>query len=171
VFDLETYYRATKYGVARHLNCGLQEAQRRIDEAWGLFPGLYDWEQRVIYEAKKDGYITTLMGRRIKIDELDSPNSWKREAAERRCMNNLAQASLQECTKAAMIGIHKAGINILLQVYDDILIESLEQTISSDMETMIEIMENITLDSGTSTITLSIPMKVDSGIGYDWSQC
>lgn len=163
VFDLETYYRVTKYGVARHLNCGLQEAQRRIDEAWNLFPGLYDWEQRVIYDAKKNGFITTLKGRRIRIDELDSPNSWKREAAERRCMNNLAQASLQECTKAAMIGIHKAGINILLQVYDDLLIESPEDAISADIEIMIDIMESIT--------TLSIPMKVDSGIGYDWSEC
>lgn len=162
VFDLETYYRATKYGVARHLNCSLNEAQKLIDEAWQLFPTLYDWEQKVIYEAKRLGFITTLMGRRIKIENLDSNNEWIRTAAERQCMNNLAQASLQECMKAAMIQIHKSGIDILVQVYDEILFESPEECIASDLE--------IVKGHMTNTTQLSIPLTVDSGIGPNWAE-
>ncbi len=163
VFDLETYYRATKYGVARHLNCGLSEAQTRIDEAWNLFPTLHDWEEKTIYEAKKDGYITTLMGRRIKIEGLDSQNSWIREAAERQAMNNIAQGSLQEITKKALIEISKCRIDLLLEVYDDVLFESPEECVSSDMEIVVDKMEH--------TCILSIPMIVDGGISNNWAEC
>ena len=162
IFDLETYYRATKFGVARTLNCSLTEAQKWIDAAWNLFPGLWDWEQKVIYEAKKNGYITTLMGRRIRIEGLDNPNEWRRSEAERQVMNNLAQGSLQECTKIAMIEIDKAGIEILVQVYDDLLIESYEHNISHDIQIVVDKMQNST--------KLCIPMIADSKSGYSWGE-
>ncbi len=164
VFDLETYYGATKYGVDRHLGCGLDQAQKYIDMAWGLFPVLRRWRDRTLWEAKKNGYITTLLGRRIKIDGLDSPNSWKRESAERQTMNNLCQASAREVMAKGMLKVSQdkrlsPTFGLLIQIYDSLVFETADK---ADMDYVVEDMQ--------SAVKLSVPLKADLKIGKNWGE-
>lgn len=163
ILNLSVGYRATFKSVSQQLKCGYDSAQREIDKWWDMFPQLHDWQQALIYDAKKKGYCTTLMGRRIKVDDLSNPNQWRREGAERQLINNIAQGSAAEVMKKAMIAVHKEGIDILVQVYDALLFETMEEAMSSDVEIVVEKMIN--------TTKLLIPLTVDSGIGKNWSEC
>lgn len=161
VLNLSVGYRATFKSVSQQLKCSDQTAQDEIDKWWGLFPELYDWQQKLIYESKRTGYCTTLMGRRIKIEGLNEYNKWKREAAERQLINNIAQASATEVMKKAMIEIDEAGINILVQVYDELLFEEKEEDIENAMQIVVNLMENC--------VKLDVPLTVDGGIGRTWT--
>lgn len=164
VFDLETYYRATKYGVARTLKCTQDKAQKYIDMAWNLFPELRRWEEKIIFDAKRSGFITTLLGRRIKIDNLDSANNWKREAAERQVMNNIAQGSAAEVMKLGMLKVFNdkrmhPQFGLLIQVYDQLVAESPDM--ENDLKYMKEDMEK--------AIELSIPLICEAKSGENWA--
>jgi DNA polymerase-1 len=163
ILNLSVGYRATYKSVSQQLHCSWSEAQATINEWWLLFPGLYDWENRLIYESKKSGYCTTLIGRRIRIDELNSNNEWRREGAERQLINNITQGSAAEVMKAAMIEVDKAGIDILVQVYDSLLIESPKDRIEDEILTTTNLMEN--------TTKLDVPLTVTAKIGPNWGEC
>jgi DNA polymerase-1 len=164
VFDLETYYRATKYGVARTLKCDLAKAQQYIDRAWELFPSLRRWEDQKIWESKRSGYVETLLGRRIKIENLNSPNVWEREKAERQLMNNLIQGSAVEIIKKAMITIQNTSFSpsfgLLVQVYDSILAESYDM--DSDILILKQCMENC--------YKLQVPLVSEFKRGFSWGE-
>lgn len=161
VLNLSVGYRATFKSVSQQLKCSDQEAQKQIDAWWGAFPQLKAWQTKLIWQAKRDGYCTTLMGRRIKVDGLDEYNKWKREAAERQLINNIAQASATEVMKKAMVEVYNQGITILVQVYDSLLIEEEEQHIQECVERTKQIM--------IQTTKLDVPLTVDSGIGTSWA--
>ena len=164
VFDLETYYGATEYGVAKTLSCTEAEAKEKIEQAWQLFPGLRRWRDKILYNARKSGYVETLYGRRIKFDNLDSPISWKREAAERRVMNNVTQGSASEIIKLGMINVSHdkrfhPQFGLLLQVYDQLVAES--PTMKQDMYYMVEDMQ--------MEGRFEIPLVVDYKMGANWA--
>lgn len=163
VLNLSVGYRATFKSVSQQLKCGERAAQQEIDRWWAMFPGLYDWQQNLIYNAKKTGYFETLLGRRIKVEDLNHGNKFRREGAERQLINNIAQGSAAEVMQVAMIEVDKAGIDILVQVYDELLFESPEQSISGDLE--------IVVDKMTNAIKLDVPLTVDGNIGQNWSEC
>lgn len=163
VLNLSVGYRATYRSVSQQLRCSYDTAQKEIDKWWSAFPDLHDWQQKLIYQAKKDGYCTTLYGRRIKIDDLNNPNEYRREGAERQLINNIVQGSAAEIMKLSMVEVYKAGIDILVQVYDELLFESLENNISSEIE--------IVIDKMKSTVKLDIPLEVSGGVGYTWESC
>lgn len=164
VFDLETYYRATKWGVARHLGCDLDTAQKEINRAWELFPTLRAWEEKLIWESKRSGYCTTLFGRRIKIEDLNDGRPWVREKAERQLMNNIAQASAAEVMKFGMVRVFNdkrihpmAGL--LIQVYDALTGETPD--IGNDEPYIKEGMEK--------AVNIGIPLTVDFKYGPNWA--
>lgn len=164
VFDLETYYGATEYGVDRHLKCGLEQAKAYIKMAWDLFPTLRRWRDKTLWDAKRNGYITTLLGRRIKIDNLDSGNSWKREAAERQTMNNLCQASAREVMALGMLKVSKDSrfnptFGLLVQIYDSLVAETPN---SQNFNYLVEDME--------TAIRLDVPLKADLKVGSNWGE-
>jgi len=166
VLNLSVGYRATYKSVSSQLKCSETEAQAQIDAWWAMFPGLRRWQDKLIWESKRSGYFTTLLGRRIKVDGLDSNNKWKREAAERQLINNIAQASAREVMVKAMIRINRdlgfsPSFGLLVQIYDELLFES--QSIENDMPLVIDNMVN--------AVKLDVPLTVDGKIGDNWSQC
>lgn len=167
VLNLSVGYRATKYSAQRQLGGTLDEAQKEIDKWWNLFPGLRRWEEQIIHSAKRSGFCTTLMGRRIKVDNLTDPNPYKREAAERQLINNITQGSAAEIMKLAMIKIHgmkdvfHPSFGILVQVYDELLFESPRAEV--DLLNVKWAMEN--------AIKLDVPLTVDGKIGRNWEEC
>lgn len=163
VLNLSVGYRATFKSVAQQLKCSDQEAQQQIDAWWSMFPGLKAWQTRFIWQVKKDGFFTTLLGRRIKVDNLNEYNKWKREAAERQLINNIAQASATEVMKMAMVQVHKAGVSILVQVYDSLLVEDKAEEIEDTVQHVASLMRN--------AVKLDVPLTVDTGIGNNWAAC
>ncbi len=176
VFDLETYYRATAFGVSDTLKCSQEEAQKEIDKAWALFPRLKRWEEDLIYTAKRNGYVTTLFGRRIKVDNLDNTEFfvnkktgqkvfWKRNAAERQMMNNIGQGSAAEIMKFGMIKLYNRTdlsptSGVMIQVYDALTGETPD--IARDMPIVKECMEK--------AVALDIPLTVDFKVGKNWAE-
>jgi DNA polymerase-1 len=164
VFDLETYYFATKYGVAHTLKCSEEQAQKEIEKAWNLFPGLRVWAEKLTWETKRKGYIETLFGRRIKIDRLDSPIEWQRNSAKRQMMNNMAQASAGEVIKKGMIRIandsrFSRSFGLMIQIYDALAGET--ENLENDKLLIIEGMEK--------AVDLGIPLRVDFKSGPNWA--
>jgi DNA polymerase-1 len=163
VLNLSVGYRATKYSVQRQLGGTLDEAQEQIDKWWNLFPNLRRWQETIIYESRRSGFCTTLLGRRIKVDALTEGNPWKREAAERQLINNITQGSAAEIMKLAMLKIHKCApsLGLLVQVYDELLFES--PRIIEDLEIVKKSME--------CAIKLDVPLTIDCKQGNNWGDC
>ncbi len=165
VYNLSVGYRATFKSVSAQLKCSEQEAQKGIDAWWSMFPCLRRWQDKLIWESRRSGYFTTLFGRQIRVDGLDSNNKWKREAAERQLINNIAQASAREVMVKAMLAIDKdprlsSSFGLLVQVYDELLFES--AYIEEDMK--------IVLDNMQNCVKLDVPLTVDGKTGSNWSE-
>ena len=162
VLNLSVGYRATKYSVQRQLGGTLEEAQHEIDKWWALFPALRRWQETLIYDVRRSGFCTTLLGRRIKVDNLNGGAFWQKEAAERQLINNIAQGSAAEIMKMAMIGIAAAAPNLglLVQVYDELLFESPE------MDADMCVIEACMLAAGKD---LCVPLTVDCKTGENWA--
>jgi len=165
ILNLSVGYRATFKSVQAQLGGTREEAQKQINDWWALFPSLRRWQETLIYTSKKSGFCTTLLGRRIKVDRLESYNSWEREAAERQLINNITQGSAAEIMKMAMIQISKdtdlsSSFGLLVQVYDELLFESAD--IENDMFHVKFAMEN--------AVKLVVPLTVESKIGPNWAE-
>lgn len=169
VLNLSVGYRATFKSVMAQLGGTREEAQEQINKWWNLFPTLRRWQDSLIYDSKRSGFCTTLLGRRIKVDSLNEGNSWKREAAERQLINNITQGSAAEIMKKAMILIRQGqqcgefsdSFGLLVQVYDELVAES--ENMEADIKTMTWCMEN--------AVKLDVPLTVDAKIGPDWASC
>jgi len=163
VLNLSVGYRATYKSVSQQLKCSWRDAEQQIEQWWSLFPHLYDWQQRLIHESRQSGYCTTLLGRRIKIEALQTSNEWRREGAERQLINNITQGSAAEIMKRAMIGIAKTELkdfHLLVQVYDELLCES--PNMENDIHEVVYQMEN--------AMELDVPLTVDATIGRTWGE-
>lgn len=167
ILNLSVGYRATKYSVQRQLGGTLEDAQIQIDKWWALFPALRRWQDTLIYESKRSGFCTTLFGRRIKVENLSDTNVWKKEAAERQLINNIAQGSAAEIMKKAMIAISSdkhylsQTFGLLVQVYDELVFESAD--IEDDSLIVKILMEN--------AVKLKVPLTVDLKTGPTWADC
>lgn len=168
VLNLSVGYRATFKSVQAQLGGTKDEAQEQINNWWNLFPLLRRWQDRLLYESRRSGFVTTLLGRRIKVDGLSDGNSWKREAAERQAINNITQGSAAEIMKRAMILIQKGqqcgefspSFGLLVQVYDELLAES--ENMEEDIKQMKWCMQN--------SVPLDVPLTVDAKVGPNWSE-
>jgi DNA polymerase-1 len=165
VLNLSVGYRATFKSVMSQLRCDKDEAQKQIDQWWNLFPTLRRFQDRLIYDSKRSGFCTTLLDRRIKVDNLNDGNSWRREGAERQLINNITQGSAAEVMKKAMIAIDKAPTSIsfglLVQVYDELLFES------ADMDNDMDLVKSCMM----TACDLDVPLTVDAHIGPNWAEC
>jgi DNA polymerase I len=166
ILNLSVGYRATFKSVSQQLKCGDSEAQNEIDKWWSLFPTLRRWQDGLIYESKRSGFCTTLLGRRIRIEDLAHGNQWRREGAERQLINNITQGSAAEIMKLAMIRINEEKVHfspsfgLLIQAYDELLFESTE--IDADIQLVQMFMQE--------AITLDVPLVVDCKTGPNWGE-
>jgi len=161
ILNLSVGYRATFKSVSAQLKCNDSEAQKEIDKWWNIFPALRRWQDGLIYDSKKTGYCTTLLGRRIRVDGLTESRPWKREAAERQLINNITQGSAAEVMKLAMIRLEQSYplIGVLAQLYDELLVEGH----SGDAEDVAMCMRK--------AVELDVPLTVDCGTGPNWADC
>src|SRR5207244_12622578 len=109
-----------------------EEAQEYIDAYLARFPLVQDFIQRTIEQATRDGYVTTLLGRRRPVPEIRASSRQTRSLGERLAVNSIMQGSQADIIKVAMVAIHRRlrdegrAARLVLQVHDELLLEVTE---------------------------------------------
>jgi DNA polymerase-1 len=159
-------YGLSAYGLAAQLKISTEEAKVQMEAYFSRFGGVRDYLQSVVDQARKDGYTSTVLGRRRYLPELDSSNRNVREAAERAALNAPIQGSAADIIKVAMINvdaaIKSAGLTsrMLLQVHDELLFEVAE----GERDTL----ETLVRDKMGGAYPLDVPLEVSVGYGRSW---
>jgi len=159
-------YGISDYGLSQSLNITRKEAGRFIDKYLESYPGVKDYMEDIVKDAKQKGYVSTLLQRRRYIPEITSRNFNLRSFAERTAMNTPIQGSAADIIKKAMIDMADRLITeglktrLLLQVHDELIFEAPENEIERLKEIVPDVMEHAAL--------LKVPLKVDYSYGPTW---
>jgi DNA polymerase-1 len=159
-------YGLSSYGLSRDLGISQEEAGSFIDEYFLRYPKVRDYIQEQIQRARNDGYVSTILGRRRYIPEINNKNSGIRQFAERQAMNTPIQGSAADLIKQAMIEIHrdivKSGLNsrLILQIHDELLFEVPE----SESDLLIRLVRR----KMEGCFTFGVPIRVVVKKGKNW---
>lgn len=159
-------YGMGEYSLSEDLGISMSQAKKYIISYLEGFPAVRDYLNDIKAVAKKEGYVTTLFGRRRKIAELASSNKNLQHFGERVAMNSPIQGTAADIIKIAMVNVDKAfldaGIDakLILQVHDELLVEAHKECADKAFEILKDCMEN--------AIKLSVPLDVDAHIGRTW---
>ncbi len=159
-------YGITVFGLAERLDIPRDEAKMLIDGYFQTFPEVHDYMEKSKEVARKQGYVTTLFGRRRYLPDINSANSVVRGFAERNAINAPIQGTAADIIKVAMIHIFQRfkaeGIKskMILQVHDE-----LNFSVYPDEK---EKVERIVLEEMQNAFHMSVPLVADSGFGDNW---
>ncbi len=166
--NFATLYGQGPFGLARQLGIPMEEAKRFIAQYFERFAGVRRFLDEQVAQAKRLGYVETLMGRRRFVPELRA-RAWNvRQFGERVARNTPIQGTAADLIKVAMIRLGRvldgaAGVRMLLQVHDELVFEIEEGRVDEVTETVVEVME--------SAMELKVPLRVDTGAGKTWYDC
>jgi DNA polymerase-1 len=161
-------YGISAFGLSENLEIPREEAQTYIDAYLARFPLVQDFIQRTIEQAARDGYVTTLFGRRRPVPEIRAANRQTRSLGERLAVNSVMQGTAADIIKAAMVAIHRRlrdegrAARLVLQVHDELLLEVPEVEVSAVRELVRAEM--------CAAYPLDPPLAVDVGVGDDWNE-
>lgn len=160
------------YGMSPHglsVATGMTQAAARqfIDRYFELRKPIYEYMNQLKEQAKKQGYVETLFGRRRPTPDANSSNFMVRSAAERAAINMPLQGTCADIMKLAMIRIqeklgHKSNVNMMLQIHDSVLVECPEKQADEIARELKRIMENV--------YKLDVKLTVDTSIGKNWGE-
>ncbi|NTV66263.1 MAG: DNA polymerase I [Chlorobaculum sp.] len=163
-------YGIQPFGLSQRLGITQKEAREIIDTYMAKYPGMFSSLQTTIEEARKRGYVTTLMGRRRYLPDLGSPNANVRKAAERVAMNTPIQGTAADIIKYAMCSVSrelKTGAfrsAMLLQVHDELLFE----TPPAEEARLREMVERCMIEAAAKCGVKNVPVEVETGVGKNW---
>ncbi|MEI7788192.1 MAG: DNA polymerase I [Chlorobiaceae bacterium] len=163
-------YGIMPFGLSKRLNISQKEAKAIIDTYISKYPGLFNALQDIIEAGRKKGYVSTLLGRRRYIADLNSRNTNLKKAAERAAMNTPIQGTAADIIKCAMIlcsqRMRKENMKsiMLLQVHDELLFETTDE----EKESLSVLIEKAMIDAAISCGLKTVPVEVDTGIGKNW---
>lgn len=159
-------YGISDYGLSQNLNITRKEAADFIAKYLKSFPGVQEYMETIVQQAKLKGYVTTILNRRRYLPDITSSNFNLRSFAERTAMNTPIQGSAADIIKKAMIDmdarLKAEGLQtkLLLQVHDELIFEAPQHEIEILQQIVPEVMEN--------AIQLAVPLKVDFNYGRTW---
>lgn len=157
-------YGVSAYGLSQSTGMTPQEAAMFIDIYFKRYPRVKSYIDEMIELARKQGFVTTLLGRRRYIPEIDSSNRQKREFAERTAINTPIQGSAADLIKVVMIDVAEElkgkKSKMILQVHDELVFEVSKDELDFVKEMVKDKMEN--------TIQLDVPITVDINVGENW---
>jgi DNA polymerase I len=159
-------YGISDYGLSQSLNITRKEAGEFIERYLESYPGVKEYMDEIVKDAKAKGYVQTLLHRRRYIPEITARNFNLRSFAERTAMNTPIQGSAADIIKKAMIDmadrLKEEGLKtrLLLQVHDELIFEAPKDEIDTLKKIVPDVMEN--------AIELKVPLKVDYSYGPTW---
>ncbi len=161
-------YGMSAFGLARQLGTTRPLAQATLTRYFERYPGVLRYMQQARQQALEQGYVETLFGRRLYLPEIHSANALRRQAAERAAVNAPVQGSGADIIKRAMVMIEQwchtqppGGVQMVLQVHDELIFEVATPLLSTATESIRGLMEQ--------GAALSVPLKVDIGVGDHWA--
>jgi DNA polymerase-1 len=161
-------YGMSAFGLARQLGVSRGEAQDYMARYFARYPGVATFMEETRDQARRDGYVETLFGRRLYLDYINSRNQAQRAGAERAAINAPMQGTAADIIKRAMISVDAwlAGqadrARMLMQVHDELVFEVREDAVDEIVAGVRERM------SGAAQ--LSVPLLVDVGVGANWDE-
>ena len=162
-------YGISDFSLAQDIGTTRAEAKRYIDSYLTLYSGVREFMTHVVEQAKKDGYVTTLLGRRRYLPELSSSNFNIRSFGERAAMNAPIQGTAADIIKIAMVNTRRAlleaglSAKLILQVHDELIIEAPESEREAAGEILSREMEN--------AMKLNVRLKAEVTYGRTWYEC
>lgn len=156
------------FGLARQLDIGRKEANDYISRYFSRYPGVRTFMDTIREKAKSQGYVETVFGRRLYLNEIHSRNAGLRAGAERAAINAPMQGTAADIIKRAMLVIDawltdkQDCARMLLQVHDELVFEIREDQVDTLKPGLIERMD--------AAAQLLVPLEVDVGVGENWDE-
>ncbi|MEK0166850.1 DNA polymerase I [Pseudescherichia vulneris] len=159
-------YGMSAFGLSRQLNIPRKESQRYMDLYFERYPGVREYMERTRAQAKEQGYVETLEGRRLYLPDITSSNAARRAGAERAAINAPMQGTAADIIKRAMIAVdawlqaEQPRVRMIMQVHDELVFEVHKDDVEQVSQKIHELMENST--------QLDVPLLVEVGSGENW---
>lgn len=161
-------YGISSFGLSQDLSISKKEAEKYINEYFESYPGIKQYLDNSVNDAKTKGYSVTLFGRRRPIPELNSGNFMQRQFGERVAMNSPIQGTAADIMKIAMINVaeelktKKLKSQIVLQVHDELLVETYKDEIDTVKDILVRNMEE--------AVKLHVKLEVEVKEGSNWDE-
>ncbi len=168
VINFGLIYGMSAFGLAKQLGVPREAAQQYMTLYFARYPGVQAFMERTREQARQQGYVETLYGRRLYLPEINSRNGQLRQYAERTAINAPMQGSAADIIKLAMLRIdawlqqNKFNARMIMQVHDELVFEVAER----DCETLADTVRRLM----TAIEGLSVPLSVDIGTGRNWAE-
>ena len=159
-------YGMSSFGLAKELGITRVMAQQFIDRYFARYPGVADYMAQVRAQAASEGYVSTVLGRRLWLPELHSAQAMRRQAAERAAINAPMQGTAADIIKRAMLAVfhwlrtERLHSRLILQVHDELILEVPTAELAQVQAALPTLMENV--------LPLAVPLVVNIGVGAHW---
>ena len=161
-------YGMSAFGLAKQLHISRNDAQSYIDRYFDRYPGVQAYMNTTRQTAAEQGYVETLVGRRLYLPNINANNAIQRQAAERIAINAPMQGTAADIIKSAMIAVDqwlqedKIDAKIIMQVHDELVFEVEESIVNQVTDKICRYM--------SAAVELSVPLLVEVGVGDNWDQ-
>ncbi len=161
-------YGMSAFGLAKQLGIGRNEAQEYVDRYFERYPGVKAYMDNTREQAKEQGFVETVFGRRLYLPEINSRNGQRRQYAERTAINAPMQGTAADIIKRAMIRVdewvkqQEGRVSMIMQVHDELVFEIDEDAVEAASKEIVAMME--------SSATLRVPLVAEVGIGENWDE-
>jgi DNA polymerase-1 len=161
-------YGMSAFGLAKQLGIARHEAQQYVDLYFDRYPGVKKYMDDIREQARIQGYVETVFGRRLYLPEINARNAQRRQYAERSAINAPMQGTAADIIKIAMIDVDgwlvSSGVDarMIMQVHDELVFEVAVDEVEAVTARVSDLM--------SSAATLAVPLKVDTGVGSNWDE-
>jgi DNA polymerase-1 len=161
-------YGMSAFGLSKQLDIERSAAQQYMDRYFARYPGVAEYMQRTRELARREGYVETVFGRRLWLQEIRSGSPARRQAAERAAINAPMQGTAADLIKMAMIRVHdwlrreRLKTRLLMQVHDELVLEVPDAEVERVRSELPELM--------TGVAQLEVPLTVEVGVGPNWDK-
>jgi DNA polymerase-1 len=161
-------YGMSAFGLAQNLRIDRGSAQKYVDRYFTRYPGVKRFMDNTRHQAREDGYVETVFGRRLFLPDIRASNSQLRQYAERAAINAPMQGTAADIIKRAMISVDawceqtNAPARLIMQVHDELLLEVRDDAVD---EVKAAIRERM-----AASAELKVPLRIEIGVGSNWDE-
>ena len=161
-------YGMSAFGLGKQLGIGRGQAQEYVDMYFDRYPGVKKFMDDTRLQARETGFVETEFGRRLYLPEINDRNAQRRQYAERSAINAPMQGTAADIIKRAMIIVqdwlltNEVPARMIMQVHDELVFEVARGSVDTVREDIVAMM--------SSAATLTVPLKVDAGVGDNWDE-
>lgn len=161
-------YGMSAFGLGRQLGINRTEAQEYVDLYFGRYPGVKDYMDSTRERARETGYVETVFGRRLYLQDINARQAQRRQYAERSAINAPMQGTAADIIKKAMIAVDgwlagsKTDARLIMQVHDELVLEVHRDCADEVRDRVSDLM--------CTAADLRVPLKVDAGLGQNWDE-